>query len=353
MATSVNYGYVNARIRGMKSRLLGRELLESLILKPDTDAIITELEKTSYREEIEKASVQHAGLACIEVALRMDIARTFRKIYSLFEEEMDEKYARVLLNRWDVHNIKTILRGKNIHEPSSEILGCLIPAGELDEATLVELVKQPDVRGVIDLLATWRIIYSLPLTQHFKEYSEKRDLAVMEYALDKFYFAIALDTIRGDTDDDRIVREMVATEIDVTNIRSVLKMIRDRIPIEEAQEFLIPGGAVLDEKRLVLLVKAGTIKDAMKQLAGSPYEFLGQVPEETFKQEKISVFEKELERFLIRKGTGGFLGDPLSIAIAIGYVWAKFTEVTNIRIISRLKMADVAEKIIREELVHV
>ena len=310
MATSVDYGYINARIRGMKSRLLGPELLESLILKPDTDAIITELEKTPYREEIVKASVQHAGLACIEVALRMNIARTFRKIYSLFENEKDEKYARILLNRWDVHNIKTILRGKNIHETSSEILGCLIPAGELDEATLVELVKQPDVRGVIDLLATWRIIYSLPLTRHFKDYSEKRDLAVMEYALDKFYFAIALDTIRGNTYDDRIMREMVATEIDVTNIRSVLKMIRDRIPIEEAQEFLIPGGAILDKKRLVLLVKAGTIKDASKQLMGTPYEFLGQVPEETFKQEKISAFEKELERFLIRKGTGGFLVIP-------------------------------------------
>jgi V/A-type H+-transporting ATPase subunit C len=352
MATSVNYGYVNARIRGMKSRLLGPDLLESLILKPDTDAIITELEKTTYRAEIEKASVQHKGLACIEVALRMDVAHTFRKIYSLFEEEKDEKYARVLLNRWDVHNIKTILRGKNIHETSSEILGCLIPAGELDEATLVELVKQPDVRGVIDLLATWGIVYSLPLTQQFKEYSEKRDLAVMEYALDKFYFTVALDTIRGNTYDDRIMREMVTTEIDVTNLRSMLKMIRDRIPLEEAQEFLIPGGSLKIE-RLMALMKAGTIKDALKQLAGSPYEFLGQVPEETFKQEKISVFEKELERFLIRKGTGWFFGDPLSIAIAIGYVWAKFTEVTNIRIISRLKAADVAEKIIREELVHV
>src|SRR5512136_390932 len=352
MATSVDYGYVNARIRGMKSRLLGPEILESLILKPDIEAIITELEKTSYREELEKAAVQNAGLACLEVALRMDIARLFRRIYSLFEEEIEEKYARILLNRWDVHNIKTVLRGKNIHEPSSEILGCLIPAGELDEATLVELVKQPDVRGVIDLLATWRIAYSVPLTRHFKDFSEERDLAVMEYALDKFYFENALESLRGETYDDRSMREMVATEIDVTNLRSMLKMIRDRIPLEDAQEFLIPGGS-LKVERLTALMKAGTIKDALKQLAGSPYEFLGQVPEETFKQEKISVFEKELERFLIRKGTSWFFGDPLSIAIAIGYVWAKFTEVTNIRIISRLKMADVAEKIIREELVHV
>jgi V/A-type H+-transporting ATPase subunit C len=352
MATNVDYGYVNARIRGMKSRLLGPEILESLILKPDIDAIITELEKTPYREELEKAAVRHAGLACIEVALRMDIARTFRKIYSLFEEEKEEKYARILLHRWDVHNIKTILRGKNIHEPSSEILGCLIPAGELDEATLVELVKQPDVRGVIDLLATWRIAYSLPLTRHLKDFSEKRDLAVMEDALDKFYFENALESLHDETYDDRSMREMVATEIDVTNIRSVLKLVRDRISLDDAEEYLIPGGS-LKVERLMALMKAGTIKAALKMLMGTPYEFLGQVPEEILKQEKISVFEKDLERFLIRKGTDWFFGDPLSIAIAIGYVWAKFTEVTNIRIISRLKMADVAEKIIREELVHV
>jgi V/A-type H+-transporting ATPase subunit C len=352
MATSVDYGYVNARIRGMKSRLLGQELLEGLILKPDTDAIITELEKTPYRAEIEKAAVQYTGLACIEVALRADIARTFRRIYSLFEDEVEERYARILLNRWDVHNIKTILRGKNIHETSSEILGCLIPAGELDEATLVEVVKQPDVRGVIDLLATWGISYSAPLTRHLKEYSEKRDLAVMEYALDRFYFEYVLEAIEGETYDDGIMREMVETEIDVTNIRSVLKMIRDRIPIEEAREFLIPGGSLRVEK-LEALVRAGTIKDAMKLLAGTHYEFLGKLPEEYFKQDRVSVFEKELERFLIRKGTGCFLGDPLSISIAIGYIWAKFTEVTNLRIIARLKMADVAEKAIREELVHV
>jgi V/A-type H+-transporting ATPase subunit C len=352
MPTSVDYGYVNARIRGMKSRLFGQELLDALILKPDTDAIITELEKTPYRAEIEKAAVQYAGLACIEVALRADIARTFHKIYSFFEEEVEEKYARILLNRWDVHNIKTILRGKNIHETTSEILGCLIPAGELDEAALVEIVKQPDVRGVIDLLATWRIPYSAPLTRHLKEYVEKRDLAVMEYALDRFYFEYALEAIQDETYDDRIMRGMVETEIDVTNIRSVLKMIQDRIPLEEAREFLIHGGS-LDVEKLVGLVRAGTIKDAMKQLAGTHYEFLGKLPEESFKQEKISVFEKELDKFLVRKGIGCSLGDPLSISIAIGYIWAKFTEVTNIRIIARLKMADVAEKIIREELVHV
>jgi V/A-type H+-transporting ATPase subunit C len=202
-------------------------------------------------------------------------------------------------------------------------------------------------------MATWRIAYGAPLTRHFKEFTEKRDLAVMEYALDRFFFESALAALQGETYDDQIMREMMEVEIDVTNIRSVLKMIRDRMIVDEAEEFLIPGGT-LKVERLMALLKTGSIKDAIKQLGGTPYEFLGKVPEETFRQEKISVFEKELDRFLIQRGVGWFLGgDPLSIAMAIGYVWAKFTEVTNIRIIARLRMADVPEKTIREELIHV
>ena len=73
----------------------------------------------------------------------------------MFGDNDAARYVRIFLNRWDVHNLKTILRGKNIHSPPEEIREALVPAGTLDEATLVELLKQNDVRDVIDLLATW------------------------------------------------------------------------------------------------------------------------------------------------------------------------------------------------------
>ena len=62
---------------------------------------------------------------------------------------------------------------------------------------------------------------------------------------------------------------------------------------------------------------------------------------------------QDLDRYLIRRGISRFLGDPLSIAIPIGYIWAKYNEVTNIRIIARCKTADVPEKELRGELVYV
>jgi V/A-type H+-transporting ATPase subunit C len=236
---------------------------------------------------------------------------------------------------------------------SAEILECLVPAGELDETTLVELIKQPDVKAVIDILATWGIDYAKPLTRNFKEYSEKRDLSILEYAIDRFYFENALKAVKGETYDDAVIRDMILAEIDVTNIKSVLRIIRDKIDIDGAQGFLIKGGITLDSEKLLAMIKTGTLEGAIKHLETTPYNFLSKVPEEVFRAEKISVFEKELEKYLIKRGVSRFLGDPLSIAIAVGYIWAKYNEITNIRIIARCKTADVPEKEVRGELIYV
>jgi V/A-type H+-transporting ATPase subunit C len=353
MVVRVEYDYVNARIKGMKSRLLAPPVFETLILKPDVESIIAELENTAYKQEIERATVQYSGITCIEVALRKDFTNAFRKILGFMKEDTAEKYIKILLSRWDIQNIKTILRGKNIHMTSAEIVECLVPAGQLDDITLIELIRQPDVKAVIDLLATWGIEYAKPLTRNFKEYSEKRDLSILEYAIDKFYYENALNKLGEDSYDDRIILDMITTEIDVTNIKNVLKMIRDKIEIEEAETFLIKGGNTLDIEKLLSMLRSGTLEGAIKVLDATPYKFLSELPAEVFRTEKVSVFEKELEKYLIKRGISRFLGDPLSIAVAVGYVWAKYNEITNIRIIARCKTADITEKEIRGELLYV
>ena len=174
----------------MRRNLLNPSVFETLILKPDVDSIITELANTAYKDEIEKASVQYTGIRCIEVALRRDFSAAFRKILRFMKgdqkEDESEKYITILLGRWDVQNIKTILRGKNIHIPSAEILECLVPAGELDETTMVELIKQTDVKAVIDLLATWGISYAKPLTRNFKDTLKKGTLPSLSMPLTAF-----------------------------------------------------------------------------------------------------------------------------------------------------------------------
>jgi V/A-type H+-transporting ATPase subunit C len=349
----VEYGYANARLRAMKSRLFERNELEELAAKLDVDSIINQLRETPYREDIEDASVRHSGKACVEDALRRNLGKTFRLILSFVKGEDAQTLMQIFLNKWDIQNIKTILRGKNIHEVADEIAESLTPAGALDDATLIELVRQPDVKAVIDLLATWGIEYSRPLTQHFAEYSKRKDLVVLEYALDKFYYENALDVVAGESYDERIIREMLTAEIDVTNIKSILRIIRDKVEPEDAHYYFIRGGKELNTDKLSALSATRTIDGVIKQLTGTSYDFLAKVPDEYVKMEKISAFEKELDSFLLHKALRLFAADPLSIALAIGYLWAKFNEIANIRIITMCKTEYVPEKELMEELVFV
>jgi V/A-type H+-transporting ATPase subunit C len=350
----MDYEYANARIRGIKSRLLPVSTFETLINRPDLVSIIAELEKTDYREELEKAGLQYEGILQVEAALRNDLAIRFRKIQKLFVREENEIHLKLIFHRWDVQNIKTILRGKHTHALPEEILSCLIPAGELDEAALIELSRQPDIKSVIDLLATWRIEYYIPLTRHFKEFTEKRDMAVLEYALDKFYYEHALAVVKkGESEDDRIIREFLITEIDITNLKTILKVIWDKMEPSEAEQLLIKGSVRFGKEALSSLIRTGTIENAVRQLKDTPYQFLSSVPEKYVTTGKISEFEKELDRYLIKRGVRHFLGDPLSIALGLGYIWAKVNEVTNIRIIARGKAGEVTEKELREALIYV
>jgi len=351
--TKVDYEYIGARIRGMKSRLLERKELEALGAKMDISSVIDELENTPYRQDLEDASVQHTGIACVEEALRRNLGKTFRLIFSFVKGEDAETLINIFLNKWDIQNIKTILRGKNIQEGSEEIAESLSPAGALNDATLTELIKQPDVKAVIDLLATWGIEYARPLTQHFKEYSETRDLVVLEYALDKFYYDHALHAVAGDSYDEGIIRGIVRTEIDVTNIKNVLRIIRDKVELEDTGYYFIPGGKELDVDKLSALSKTRTMGGVTKQLGNTSYNFLARLPDEYVTAEKISPFEKELDKFVLQKALSLFSGDPLSLALVIGYLWAKLNEITNIRIIAMCKTEYVPEKEVMEELVFV
>ncbi|HTY90092.1 MAG TPA: V-type ATPase subunit [Methanocella sp.] len=349
----MDYGYANARIRGMKSRLLTHGALDDLIMKPDMDSLILELEKTPYKDEIQEAGTKYSGVYHVEYALRKNFTNTFKKILGFVEDTPAEQYIRIFLRRWDVQNIKTILRGKSIHTTADEIVDCLLPVGDLDDVTLGELIKQSDMKAVIDLMATLKIEYVKPLMRHFHEYSGENGFMIFESALDKYYYDNALAWSRGRSYDEQFIRKMLQAEIDVVNLKTILRMARDKAEPAEAKILLIEGGARLRMEDMVPLLEAKSVSSVLDRLKNTQYNVAEGIPEEHLRKEKISGIEKQLDRLIIMKGLNAFNGDPLSIAIAIGYFWAKYNEVTNIRVIARCKTADIPEERLREELFYV
>lgn len=352
----MEYAYVNSRIRSMKGALLSKEALEALISKPDLESLIAELHKSAYSEELEKASVRFSGISLLDIALRNDLVKVSRKILEMAgkEEEESDWHFRFLIARWDLHNVKTILRGKAIATRPEEILECIVPAGELDEAACIELIRQPDIKATIDLLATWGVDLARPLTRNYTRYLESRDMSVLEYALDRFYYEHAIERLKkGETENDEILLDFLATEVDTINIKTVLRGVRDKMHAEDLKGFLIRGGKSLSMERLLAIAASPALEAAVRQLAGTPYSSLSTIGERLTVEGRISEFEKELERLLMKKAMGLFLKDPLSIGIPLAYLYAKEIEFRNIRLIGRGKIEDIPEKELREALIRV
>lgn len=348
-----DYGYPNARIRAMKSYLLDRIFYERLLDLEEISSVILALGKTPYKEDVEEATLQHAGVKGVEEALRANIANTYNKILGMVEKDSKE-LVKVLLGRWDVYNIKTILRGKHVGAKSEEIMESLVPAGELKESLLLKLVKQPDLKIVIDLLATWGVPYSKPLTENFPAYAKNRDLVKLELALDKFYFAYALAETKRKSLNHRLVNQVLVREIDTVNIMTVLKTVKEEIEAELAEGLFIEGGKEIEKNRFLNMAKSKDVDELIKRLSGTSYfQILSKNLKRAIETGNISVLQRGLEEFSIKKGIDMFKADPLSIALIIGYLSAKYNEMVNLRIIIRGKEAGMPSNKIREALVIV
>jgi len=66
----MDYGYVNARVKGMHSRLLDKKSYDALLIRQDLPSVISELVKTPYKPEIEEASILYSGICVVDCALR-------------------------------------------------------------------------------------------------------------------------------------------------------------------------------------------------------------------------------------------------------------------------------------------
>lgn len=332
------YEYGNARVRAMKGRLLSRRELEGLLERHDVEQIIAALAQTDYGPDVAAALVKRSGVECVEEALRLNLARTTRTILGFYEGQARELVA-LLVERYDVYNVLTVLRGKAGRASPDEIVQALLPGGQLEEAALTELAKRDDVRQVIDLLATWRSPYARPLTAALRDYEQDGDPATLEVALVQDYYRRAVDRLEllGGKD-AALVRQVLEDEIDARNVTTVLRLCqrRQRLEPQELRRQLIERGARLKVGELVSLCALGQVDQALASLGKTPLgAALRDLPDGHGAGGQVSSAQLALERRLLARSARYSHGDPLGIGVVVAYLAAKEAELVNLRLIAR------------------
>ncbi|MGD0952175.1 MAG: V-type ATP synthase subunit C [Methanotrichaceae archaeon] len=335
----VKYAYITGRVRAMKTKLIPPEMYPRM-QSMDASEIARYLEETQYKDEIDALSKDYSGTELIEHATFANLAKTYRK---LLDVSIDEPQFLILeyLRRWDIWNIKTVIRGKFYGATDTEIMKYLVPAGELDAEFLDGLTKKGTVQEVIS--AFEGTDYSSALAQY-----DGKNLASLENALDKLYYFRMERAVGGTLSvGGGLLLKYVRREIDIRNLITLFRMNKAGVDAAIIQENLIPGGKLHEELSRMAGQPFG---EFLRGLEG--YPFWSSISDiATADLDAMSRIEARLRAYLVRYAWALSNYHPLSILPVLGYMVSKDTEVSNIRKIVRGKEAGLPAELIEEQVV--
>jgi vacuolar-type H+-ATPase subunit C/Vma6 len=321
--------YVNARLRARKSRLLGRGLLRELARSSSVEAVTKKLQDTPYASHLDRSRSlfkKHEDGA--EYAVNAALAEDLDGVKNFSSARGTP--VEPLFTRWDVSNLKAVFRGLHGHLPSGKILSSCTLAGWIEWAVWTELAAAPGLKEGVELAATLRLVPLSVLREGMGVYQRTRQVRALESALDRWFYAEArlpLQTRAGKSSFWRPVDLALEAEVDEGNLMRVVEALFRRKPPQ-----LIEGGAWPWKKLLPKLAETATpftlLSDEVGRRLASPDS--GEIAlnlADKLEGPTLGALERAGWRSRIKLLTG----DPLSVELIIGYVWARVAEAIDLR----------------------
>jgi V/A-type H+-transporting ATPase subunit C len=236
---SAPYLYINTRLRARKSRLLPPTAYPPM-LRMSIPQIARYMGEHGYGNEIHALSRTYRGIDLVEAALTGNLASSFQDVLHIAPGRLGILTGE-FLNRWDIINVMSILRGIKKGLELERMQEILIPAGDLDQETLTLLTREPHPEDAIKRLHRWRL-YPV-LAEEFAQGPEEGKFARLENRLYQRYYADLLALSEQGLRGADIFRDYIRLELDVVNIRNLFRLRKERAKCRIIEQ-MIPGGTV-------------------------------------------------------------------------------------------------------------
>ena len=344
--SSGNYPYVCARVRAKRAFLLPIDTYRKLLLM-DTYQITRFLGESQYKKEIAELGGTVKGFQLIDLALNKNIAEVYQQILGYSDGDLTTMLC-AYLQREDVWNIKTILRGKSYHAKPEEIMKAIRSAGRYPESYWQAIVqKSKTVQEAIDLLKG-NDFY--PIVAAFKDDWETHpDLC--ENKLEHAYYRFLLNSVHSRSEANRLFLDFIQEEIDLVNIKTLLMTKYESVEPTIIASMILSAGKI-PEKTIQHLITTPDFTRFLEELSTLPEyqsirDHLG-----TIEQTKsLNHLIRALEKHHLTRATKKSYLHPLSILPILDYFIRKRIEVENLRILARAKEKGLPEQTIKELLV--
>lgn len=337
----LDLSYLNARIRAWKGELFDKDEYDTLIRLADIESLITHLKDTVYARDIEIAASRYKNEAeVLDGGLRGSLVNTFNRLWS-YTPASARTMLQAILSIWEVYNLKAILRARDKGIPPDESISILIPAGEMDETALKELNQQKSIKDILNLLSTWGSPYARPIKAVIKQYMQERRLILIELSLDRFLHEHCLSTVVGNDLNRRIIKHLVKVRIDYINVSTLLKLSGELLHPASANSYFLEGGDIIGRDDFLRLAASKNKKELMQGLIDSIKDRHWKKAIGSIDYDEAFFLEERLEELTKEETCRLSIIEPLSIAVAVCFIYEKIREIKNLRLIVRAKIFNI------------
>jgi len=346
--------YRNARIRARRGTLLKTGDFEAYLQEASFDSFVYRLEASEYGPLLEKARLTQTGIDAVSFALQMALSQTYFWVYEMCEHRYRE-LLKALATKWDIQDIKTIIRAKATGTGLSEYDSTFVGVGVTISADNIRaLAQQSSLEDVVALALTWKLPYRRAFVSGLEAYYLNERVADFELQLDHAYLSWARTRFKGAGAAVRFARNVFGQEVDRLNFDTLVRLVDTPDVIEDPLSYFLEGGCYLNAKKFKLLIDCKDLYHLVEELDIPAYSVAVRAGyEEYLRTGHLSEFERMLEAQLIKQTIANGYNDILGFGVGLSYLMAKENEVTNLNIIAHGVNRQVDPGIIRRDLILV
>lgn len=320
-----DYLYISARIHAMETKLLTRDRMERMLSARSAEEAAKVLAECGYGD--------FPSLTPAAIEQTLDAARL-----SLFAElrraAPDPAIVDVFCIKYDYHNAKVLVKAEATGQSPDELL---LDAGRYPAARLKEDYVQGD-------LSRYSATFAQAVAQAKELLASSGDPQAADLLLDQAYYTEMLAAAKAAR--SSFLEGYVRLSIDSVNLRSVVRAARMGKGPDFLRRVLLPGGNVKTDS---LLAAGSGAADLAGVFAHTYLTAAAQEGAEAMRGGSLTQFERlcdnALTAYLSQGKRVAFGEHPL-----IGYLYAKESELTTIRIILTGRLAGLDAETIRERL---
>ena len=318
-----------SRIWVFETRLLDRTKIERMIEAPSAEEALRILNETEYSNILSKAK----RVNDYENILSYELKRVYELMYELC---LVKDVVDLMSVKYRYHNLKVLLKGKFLSKDLSNLLIDLGIEDLKELKSIVDLDNFDDLKGYTKKAAI----------EVVKDFEENKDPQKIDIIVDRYMFD-EMQEIKKKLD-YKFTDNLVLATIDLTNIRTLIRLKKQGQGREFASKVLIAGGAI-DKDTLISIINE-TPENIITKLSTTIYSDIIKEGIENFKESNsASLLEKLSDNYImdLMKGARLVTFGPDRI---LSYIYAKETEIKIIRIIMVGKLNNISQEVIRERL---